>query len=169
MEYTINPLTPKEKIFLENLRLYIDKPVYYYGSVQRNDYFPGKSDIDIVIFTENENSTIFLLSNYLNINKNEFKKSIYNLQNKIIPGFKVKYIENQLNIEISVYNENYKDIIMNEYTRNIVIPFYISIPLFIIKYLYYDLKVIDNPTYKKLKSTIMNEGGKTKFILLDYF
>ena len=67
METTINELTPYEKDFFTNLRNYIDKPLYFYGSIQRNDYFPGKSDIDIAIFTDNETSTIFLLGNYLNL------------------------------------------------------------------------------------------------------
>jgi predicted nucleotidyltransferase len=35
--------------FLKNIRQYINKELYFYGSVTRFDYFPGKSDIDIIV------------------------------------------------------------------------------------------------------------------------
>ena len=169
METTINELTPYERDFFTNLRNYIDKPIYFYGSIQRNDYFPGKSDIDVAIFTDNEISTIYLLCNYLNLDKKEFRKTIYNLNNKIIPGYKGKYQNEYQNmqIELSIHNEKYKDIIMQEHSRNLVLPFYISIILIVIKYLYYDLKIIPNKIYKNIKRIFLNENGKMKFILLD--
>ena len=169
METTINQLTPYEKDFFSNLRNYIDKPLYFYGSIQRNDYFPGKSDIDVVIFTDNEISTVFLLINYLNIDKKEFRKSLYNINNKIIPGYKGEYKnENQnLQVEISVYDEKYKSIIMEEHTRHLVLPYYLSILLMIIKYLYYDVQIIPKKMYKKIKQLLLNENGERKYILLD--
>lgn len=169
METTINELTPYERDFFFNLRNYIDKPLYFYGSIQRNDYFPGKSDVDVVIFTDNEISTLVLLSNYLNLDKNEFRKSIYNLNNKIIPGYKGKYKNEKykMQVELSIYNEKYKNTIMEEHTRNLVLPFYIFIPIMILKYLYYDLKVISKKIYKKMKALLLNENGEMKYILLD--
>ena len=158
METTINELTPYEKDFFTNLRNYIDKPLYFYGSIQRNDYFPGKSDIDIAIFTDNETSTIFLLGNYLNLEKTKFKKSIFNLNNTIVPGYKCEY-ENKnhhIQIEVSVYNEKYKEIIMQEHTRNLVLPFYLSIILIVIKYLYYNVQIIPKKMYKILKRLLLN-------------
>ena len=53
-----NNLTQNEEVFFENLSLYIDKEIYFYGSIWRHDYIKGKSDIDIDIFTDNESSTI---------------------------------------------------------------------------------------------------------------
>jgi hypothetical protein len=169
METTINELTPYERVFFINLRNYIDKPIYFYGSIQRNDYFQGKSDVDIAIFTDNEASTIFLLENYLNLEKKEFRKSIHKLNNKIIPGYKAKYKnENEnMQVEISVYNEKYKDIIMQEHSRNLVLPFYVSITLIVIKYLYYNLQIIPKKMYKDMKRLLLNENGEMKFILLD--
>lgn len=64
-----NRLTQNEKIFFDNLSNYIDKKIYFYGSIQRPDYIKGKSDIDIDIFTDNESSTIQKLCNFLNKKK----------------------------------------------------------------------------------------------------
>jgi len=169
MESPPNKLTSYEREFFTNLRNYIDKPIYFYGSIQRNDYLPGRSDVDIAIFTDNEISTLILLGNFLNLDKKEFRKSIYNLNNKIIPGFKGKYKNKSKNmqIEISIYNEKYKNIIIQEHARNYYLPIYISLPLIIIKYLYYDLKIITKNLYKNLKCLLLNENGQMKFILLD--
>ena len=87
MENTKNKLNSYEEIFFQKLRNYIDKPIYFYGSIQRNDYFPGKSDLDIDIFTENESSTIYALCNFLNLKKSDIKKSIYKVHNKVVYGY----------------------------------------------------------------------------------
>ena len=73
MENTKNKLTFNQYDFFQKLRNYINKPIYFYGSIQRNDYFPGKSDLDVDIFTDNESSTIYALGNFLNLTKNDFK------------------------------------------------------------------------------------------------
>ena len=72
-------LTPFEQVFFNKLENYLDKPIYFYGSILRDDYFPQMSDIDIDIFTDNENSTITMLQNFLNLPNNAFKKCIYRL------------------------------------------------------------------------------------------
>ena len=66
METTKNELSPYSKTFFKKLSNYLDTKIYYFGSIQRNDYFPKSSDIDIDIFTDNEKSTILKLQNYLN-------------------------------------------------------------------------------------------------------
>jgi predicted nucleotidyltransferase len=169
METTKNTLTTKQRDFFEKLRNYVDKPVYFYGSIQRNDYYPGRSDVDIAIFTENEWSTIYVLCNFLNLSKKDFKKSIYKLNNKIFHGYKAKYKDEDSNIEveISLYNEKFKDAIMNEHSRNLVLPFYFSFVLIIIKVLYYDMGIVSKDFYRKCKRFIMNDNNEQKFILLD--
>jgi predicted nucleotidyltransferase len=61
METTKNKLSQEESVFFDKLKNYIDKPIYFYGSIQRDDYFPQLSDIDIDIFSDNINSTLKLL------------------------------------------------------------------------------------------------------------
>jgi preprotein translocase subunit SecE len=77
MTKTKNKIPDSTNNFLNNLSEYLQTQLYFYGSVQRYDYFPGNSDIDIDIFTDNEKSTINKLSNFLQINKTEFKKIIW--------------------------------------------------------------------------------------------
>jgi tRNA nucleotidyltransferase (CCA-adding enzyme) len=67
METTNNKLSSQEKDFFQNLKNYIDLPLYFYGSVQRYDYLPQYSDIDVDIFTNDEKSIIIKLQNFLNV------------------------------------------------------------------------------------------------------
>ena len=66
MDINHKKLTQPQRDMLNKISIYIDKPIYIYGSINRFDYIPNKSDIDIDIFTENESSTINILSNLLN-------------------------------------------------------------------------------------------------------
>jgi len=81
METTKNKLPENYNIFFNNMSNYLDTKIYYYGSVQRQDYLYNSSDIDIDIFTENELSTIYKLIHFLDIKKNKFQnlflKEIY--------------------------------------------------------------------------------------------
>lgn len=82
MTKTRNKLPDTTNNFLTNLSEYLQTELYFYGSIQRGDFFPGHSDIDIDIFTSNEKSTINTLSNYLQIDKNKFKKVIWQNEKK---------------------------------------------------------------------------------------
>jgi len=74
MTKTKNKLPDTTNHFLTNLSDYLQTPLYFYGSIQRYDYYHGHSDIDIDIFTPNEKSTINTLSNYLQIDKKKLIK-----------------------------------------------------------------------------------------------
>ena len=69
METTTNNLSPYESIFFNKLSNYLDTKLLFFGSIQRYDYFPGVSDIDVDIFTDNVSRTISQIQNYLHINK----------------------------------------------------------------------------------------------------
>ena len=174
METTKNKLSSYEKNFFDKLRSYIDKPVYFYGSIQRDDYFPQLSDIDIDIFSDNVNSTLILLQNFLNIDKKEFKKSIYkmNKTNIVIPGYKSKYIDktNNLTVEISVYDENYKEEILKEHLSKFKLPLYITVVLIFLKFLHYNLRILPIYYYSRFKKFLTNnfyDGNKSEFVVLD--
>ena len=113
METTKNALPPNTKKFFYNLGEYLDTKVLFYGSIQRADYVPGKSDIDVVIFTENEYSLMTKIQHHLHLKKKDFKKVMYIIDENVVYGYKVKYENKGENIksEFSIYNENYKDII----------------------------------------------------------
>jgi len=164
-----NRLTQNENIFFENLSKYIDKQVYFYGSIQRPDYVKGKSDIDVDIFTDNESSTIQKLCNFLNLKKSDFRKVFYKIDNTMVYGYKTKYNDeiNKINIELSVYNDKYKTIVLSDHANCNYLPFYITISLFIIKFFYYTLGIMPNNVYKRLKRFLMNKNDELKFILVD--
>jgi hypothetical protein len=174
METTKNKLSQQESVFFDKLKNYIDKPIYFYGSIQRDDYFPQLSDIDIDIFSDNINSTLKLLQNFLNINNYDFKKSLYKIDktNTVVPGYKSKYIDekNKINIEISVYNEKYKEIILNEHRSKFNLPLYIIMILIILKYLHYNLGILPLYYYSRLKKFLTNscyDNNKSEFLVLD--
>ena len=86
METTNNKLPEKVERFFKELSEYLDTKLLYYGSVQRRDYFEGKSDIDVDIFTENPTSTVNKLQHFLDVPKKRFKNVIWRLDdnNKLI-------------------------------------------------------------------------------------
>jgi predicted nucleotidyltransferase len=164
-------MPPYAKQYFYKLGKYLDTKIYFYGSIQRNDYFSQSSDIDVDIFTENESSLIAKLHNFLGIEKYKFKKFIYNLHksNKLVHGIKVKYEneENNFATEISIYSEKDKVYVLEEHNSKTDLPFHISILLVILKYFYYNLCILPKGIYKYLKKIIMNymvEGTDVEFI-----
>ena len=173
METTKNNLTPFEQDFFKKLRNYIDKPIYFYGSIQRADYFPQKSDIDIDIFSNNVSSTLYLLQNFLNVSKDSFKKSLYKMDktNVVIPGYKSKYIDdvNNLIVEISVYEEKYKEEILKEHQSKFRVPLYVTILLVVLKILHYHLGILPIFYYSRFKKYLTNfcDNNEAEFVIID--
>jgi hypothetical protein len=158
METTKNQLTPYESNFFDKLKIYLETPLYFYGSVQRDDYKPGYSDIDIDIFTENMNSTIVKIQNFLN--SDMYRKIIIKPQNKkgIINGCKFKYSdpENNFNCEMSIYDIKNKDDILQEHGRKENLPFIISILLVLLKTFYFNFGILPKGMYLTAKNYIMD-------------
>jgi hypothetical protein len=174
METTKNKLTPFAEQFFKKLGNYLDTKIYYFGSIQRPDYFPNSSDIDVDIFTENENSTIAKLQHFLDVDRDKIKKFIYKLNktNKVVRGYKIKYksIENNFTTEISIYNEKNKKEVLLEHSSKIDLPLYISILLVILKTFYYKLQILPTSIYYYFKKLIMDymvEGKDAQFITFD--
>ena len=76
METTKNKLTSEQMKFFKKLSNYLDTKLYYYGSIQRNDYLFGTSDIDVCIFTNNNTETKYKLVSFLGLKKKEYKKIV---------------------------------------------------------------------------------------------
>jgi hypothetical protein len=161
METTRNDLTQQEKIFFNKLSNYLDTQLYYFGSVQRYDYYPRLSDIDVDIFTPNEKTTIMQLTNFLNVERRDFKRFVWKLNNnndKLAYGYKLMY-KNQANnfsVEFSIYNEKYKKQILYEHNDKKNIPLYATILLIIVKFLYYTLEIIPHKWYTNSKKFILS-------------
>ena len=177
METTKHELSPYETIFLNKLSNYLNTKIYFFGSIQRYDYLPGISDIDVDIFTDNVSRTISQIQNYLNIDKKITIKFIYkidknNSEYKIVNGHKIQYEDpkNSLSVEFSIYDEKFKDLILPEHNRKSSLPFFVTFFLVIIKYLFYVLAIIPDNIYTYLKNFLMNtciDGKDAEFVSLN--
>ena len=165
METTKNEIPEYNNIFFEKLKNYLDMKIYFFGSVQRNDYFPKSSDIDVALFTDNINSTITKLQTFLNVDKNSFKSFVWrlNYDNSLVKGYKILYKEpeNKLLVEFSIYDEKYKDTILAEHNNKIVLPIYAIYALVILKFFFYTLNIIPKEWFVYFKNLIL-----TKFVFL---
>lgn len=165
METTKNIMPEYNNIFFDKLKNHLDTKIYFFGSVQRDDYFPKSSDIDVAIFSDNISSTIFQLQTFLHKDHNDFKKFVWrlNYDNSLVKGYKIMYNEYEHNLaaEIAIYDEKYKNGILQEHNAKRVLPFYATCALVIIKYLFYTLNIMPKEWYTYLKNIIL-----TKFIFL---
>ena len=162
METIKNKIPDNTIEFFEELSEYLDKKLLFFGSVQRDDYFPGESDIDVDIFTDNENQTITKLQHFLHVKRSDFKKFVWRLNhnNTIAYGNKIFYKNKDegIFVEFSIYNERYKKGILKEHTMKTVLPFYASWLLIILKCLFYNLKILDKKTFTYWKKKILSVG-----------
>ena len=169
---TKNSLTIDEQRLINGLREYLDTELYFYGSIQRNDYIAGKSDIDVAIFTDNEKSVILKMQNYLNVDKSKFRKVLWKLKqnNTITYGYKLRYHRNNMLFEFAIYNEKAKQDVIQFQDTTILIPFYVTWLLQILKLLYYQLHIIPYNWYMDFKKFVFkwgtDKGHSELFILL---
>lgn len=161
METTKNVMPEHNNVFFDKLKIYLDTPIYFFGSVQRDDYFPNSSDIDVAIFTDNMKSTISKLQSFLNVNRKDFKEFVWrlNCDNSLVKGYKIMYKKPARNFsaEISIYDEKYKERVLTEHNGKRELPFYATIALIIIKYLFYSFNIIPSGWYIYLKKQILSK------------
>jgi hypothetical protein len=174
METTKNHLSPYASQVFKRLSTYLDKKLLFFGSVQRDDYFPGSSDIDVDIFTDNVESTISKMQHFFKVPKNRFKKFVWKLNksNRLANGYKIMYKEpdNDFCAEFSIYDEKFKKDVLEEHNGKIVLPFYASVLLVILKFLYYKLHLIPDKLYtftKKKILSLMIGLPDDEFVVLD--
>jgi hypothetical protein len=146
------------KQFFNKLQNYLDTDLYFYGSVNRPDYIPNKSDIDVAIFTDNEKSVMVKIQHFLHLKNNSFDKVVWKLRGKMIYGYKIKcekYVN--INCEIAVYNNDFKEILLDDMKSANKLPQYIAFLLFILKTLHYTFPIISSKTYAEYKRYLFND------------
>jgi hypothetical protein len=160
METTKNKLSVKAQTFFNNLSEYLDIKLLYFGSIQRLDYFPGKSDIDVDVFTENEHSTILKMQQFLKKQKTDFKKVVWRLRynRRMVYGHKVTYKDpnDDFTAEFSIYNDKFKEDILVEHLYKTVLPFYVTLLLLFLKTLHYNLGIISTDIFIYLKKKMLS-------------
>jgi hypothetical protein len=170
METTKHPIPEKAKVFFNNLSEYLEIKLLYFGSIQRHDYFPGSSDIDVDVFTSNIGSTIVKMQQYMNTPKENFKKIVWKLgyNDRIVYGYKMAYKTEDFMAEFSIYDEKYKEDVIIEHMNKSVLPFYITLMLLFLKVLHYNFEIVDRAWFSYFKQQILNVclGTKEVFIIL---
>ena len=164
METTYNNIPPKFHSLLFHIKNTLQTPIYFYGSIQRIDFLQEYSDIDIDIFTDNEQTTIYQLTHLLNLDKRDFNPVIYKLksQTNTINGIKIKYKnpDKKIKMEISIYNSKFKQLVLDEHNSGSNIPFLNCLLLLLLKLLYYKFGVIQKDIYSYLKNRIIHFWDK---------
>lgn len=151
-----NDLPQKTKDFFKKMENYLDTQLVFYGSVIRTDYVPGKSDIDVAVFTDNENSIMSKLQHFLHVKRSEFDKVVWKLDGKMIYGYKIKILEQ--NAEIAIYNNDFKDILIEELNKPIINKTFLTTTLLLLlKLFYYQLPLIPTDLYLKCKRYVLND------------
>ena len=158
METVNNDLSPETQKFLKKMSNYIGCKLYFYGSVQRADFFPEDSDIDIDIFTHNLSSTLSKLETFLHLDKSKVKRIYMFIENRLVKGYKFVYTNDHLKLkcEISVFNNSEKAIVLKEHTKKTILPFFVLWLMIILKTCFYTLHILDLPQYKSIKSVLLS-------------
>jgi hypothetical protein len=165
MEDVKNKMPMHKRQFFTKLENYLDAPLYYFGSIQRYDYYPDTSDIDAILFTNNVESSKAQLQNWFQVSKHEFKQIVNYLptSKRIAKGYKLTYTNNFHNIstDILIYNVKDKEYVEQDCQSKVDLPFFILTILVILKTLHYQLGILSFSKYiylKRLLMDIMDDG-----------
>jgi tRNA nucleotidyltransferase (CCA-adding enzyme) len=159
MDNLNNELPSHIKQFFEKVQTFVELPLYFYGSVTRSDYVPGKSDIDVAIFTDNEASTISRVQGVVNCRRDAFEKIVWKLNGTMIYGYKLKCEAHVgINCEIAIYNNDFKEVLIDEFTRPMKnITVFIKGLIYLLKLFHYTIPIIPKPKYVVYKRYILND------------
>ena len=172
METTINKMTADETLFFDRLIASLETQVYFFGSIQRPDYFPKHSDIDVDIFSFHEKSIVYKLSSFLNVDNSKFKRFVTRPNDSMVVmnGYKYMYKdpEGRFSVEFSVYNEKFKEAVLKDHLRKFVLPFYILYPLILLKFIYHKLNLMPTETFRSCKKVLMGvtDDSYHSFVML---
>ena len=163
MEDTYKDLPPRTREFFDSMKMYIGETLYFYGSVQRIDYFPGASDIDVDVFTSNVESTVAKLAQFLNSSPSNMKKVVWHIPGSptIIRGTKVTFSSSSLDLvgEVTVFNENVKETVLWEHRVKMTQHWIVLLCLYVVKLLFYKWHLIDGKTYKRWKGSLIKKDN----------
>jgi len=160
-----NNIPIETETILNKFSEYLDTKLYFFGSIQRSDYFHNKSDIDIDIFTVNVNTTIYKIQHFFQVSKKDFKRFYMRLgaNNRLVDGYKIKIVRPEYNLkcELLIYDEKFKEGVIATHKRKNSLAFYQNFLLYILKVCHYYLYFFDSSSYYKLKQKILNVSPKT--------
>ena len=162
MQTTPTSLPEETRLFFERLSDFLEVPLYFYGSIQRWDYLPGCSDVDVALFTPHMENTVIQLQYYFDIPREKIKRIHWRLHGHLVRGYKLHGREGDLSFDISLFHEKDKHRILEQYKREANRPPWVLLTLLLLKYVYaYFLGGPEGPwktTYVHTKNMILNNG-----------
>ena len=170
METTRNPLTPEQSSFFRSLRNFLDTPIYFFGSIQRLDYIPGYSDIDVLVFTDNFSEMKYKLTSFLQKQAGDYKRIVKHIGDQVFVGYKIFYknLEKSIIAEVTVFASKDKDLYL-KIQREVKdsVPLGIMLVMYIVKLLFYRLEIISHSTYRDIKAALLNQKSGKEFVSID--
>lgn len=144
METTKNPMTWEQSQFFSTIAPYIGLPFYYFGSIQRADYIPGTSDIDVDIFSHQPEKIARRLAHLLQGPFVSIKRVWWVFDGNEINGYKVKYkrpviegaTREKLKVEFSIYDESVKHLVLKKHREQMFVSPYVSALLLFMKWIF---------------------------------
>jgi hypothetical protein len=106
------------------------------------------------MFTDNTASLITQIIGFLNTS-NEFKQIVHTQNNILVNGYKLIYKNNNIDIELVVYDNKFKTIMLDFYEKSANMPLILSITLLILKYMN-RLNILSGRAYYKIKVFLIN-------------
>jgi predicted nucleotidyltransferase len=159
MEEIKENLSERNYYFLKRMEEYIGDDLIFFGSIKRCDFVKNYSDIDIAIISDNVAGTLIKLKSFLDIDDRKIRKVFQKMSNNktIVYGYKTYYddADNNLSLEMIIYDEKYRKQVMEHINIHNRLPFYITYFLLLIKIVYYKLNLISSSTYKWIKGVVI--------------
>ena len=155
-------LPEETRLFFDRLSDFLELPLYFYGSIQRWDYLPGCSDVDVAIFTPHMENTVIQLQYYFDIPREKIKRIHWRLDGHTVRGYKVNGKEGALSFDVSLFHEKDQRRVLQKYEQESNRPPWVLFTLLLLKYIYY--YGFGGPTgpwketYINTKNMILNNG-----------
>lgn len=168
----VERLTDAQRAFFQVVRQSVTglrwRDIYVYGSIRRADYIPGKSDLDVDVFSAAPMVAVRELQQALHIMPKDVHAFRYRIEGKLVSGTKLNYKSElgDVEAEISVYASSDQARVEKEHAAGANLPSWMVFFLMLVKTLYYRLGVMPLSWYVECKRRIMNEQGKVKFVTL---
>lgn len=149
--------------FLHKMEKEMGLQFYYFGSIQREDYIPGLSDIDIDVFAKRQSpkNVVMAIANRLHISFQKIKKIEWTipLTGKRVSGYKIKYrFHNAWPIEFSIYSFVDQPYVLYHHAEKLWVPFWVGWILIVLKYLFYKYHILPSSFFYESKRWVMSYG-----------
>ena len=178
METPKHPLTIQQSSFCKTPFLFTRKNLLY-GSILRDDFLPGISDIDLLYFSkENLQTAVHKLYRLLlqdsNATRIQMLHFLYHSSEtkKVISGYKIKYtnVDNGIIIEMSMYDDENKELIIQEQLQKAPHSLFYSLCYAYFKILAYKYRVLPEDTFRWIKDNlfITMSGIKNTFLPIEH-